>query len=81
MPTLTVNTPNAPPPPSKRMAGNSWHVRPEPSGSKAGSARNVIVRFPSLEDAEACYRSAAYREALTFADGAAERDLCIVEGN
>jgi uncharacterized protein (DUF1330 family) len=43
--------------------------------------RNVIVRFPSLEDAEACYRSAAYQEALSFARDAAERDLCIVEGN
>ena len=43
--------------------------------------RNVVVRFPSLEDAEACYRSAAYQEALAFARDAAERDLCIVEGN
>ncbi len=43
--------------------------------------RNVVVRFPSLEDAEACYRSAAYQEALTFARGAADRDLCIVEGS
>ena len=40
-----------------------------------------MVRFPSLEDAEACYRSKAYQEALSFAQGAAERDLCIVEGN
>lgn len=44
-------------------------------------ARNVIVRFPSVEDAEACYRSPAYQEALAFARDAAERDLCIVEGN
>lgn len=44
-------------------------------------ARNVVVRFPSVEDAEACYRSAAYQEALQFAREAAERDLCIVEGN
>ena len=44
-------------------------------------ARNVVVRFPSVEDAEACYRSAAYQQALSFAKGAAERDLCIVEGN
>lgn len=43
--------------------------------------RNVVVRFPSLEDAEACYRSAAYQEALSFANGASERDLCIVEGS
>ena len=43
--------------------------------------RNVIVRFPSIENAEACYRSPAYQEALSFARGAAERDLCIVEGS
>ncbi len=44
-------------------------------------ARNVVVRFPSVEDAEQCYRSAAYQEALSYARGASERDLCIVEGN
>ena len=44
-------------------------------------ARNVVVRFPSVDDAERCYHSEAYREALSFARDAAERDLCIVEGN
>ena len=44
-------------------------------------ARNVVVRFPSVGDAERCYASEIYREALSFARGAAERDLCIVEGN
>jgi uncharacterized protein (DUF1330 family) len=43
--------------------------------------RNVVVRFPSVEDAEACYRSPAYQEALSFARDAADRDLCIVEGS
>jgi uncharacterized protein (DUF1330 family) len=43
--------------------------------------RNVIVRFPSVEDAEACYNSAIYREALKYAKASAERDLCIVEGS
>jgi uncharacterized protein (DUF1330 family) len=33
--------------------------------------RNVVVRFPSVEDAEACYRSPAYQEALSFAREAA----------
>ena len=42
--------------------------------------RNVVVRFPSFEDAEACYRSEAYQAALRYARGAAERDLCIVDG-
>jgi len=43
-------------------------------------ARNVVARFPSLEAAEACYRSDTYRQALSHARGAAERDLVIVEG-
>ncbi len=42
--------------------------------------RNVVVEFPSVEAAEACYGSAAYQEALGFALGASERDLMIVEG-
>lgn len=44
-------------------------------------ARNVVVRFPSVEDAERCYASETYRQGLEYARGAAERDLCIVEGN
>jgi uncharacterized protein (DUF1330 family) len=42
--------------------------------------RNVLVRFPTLEAAVACYNSPAYREALSFARGASERDVVIVEG-
>mgnify|MGYP006445511843 CR=1 FL=1 len=42
-------------------------------------ARNVVARFPSLEAAEACYRSAEYQDALAHARGASERDLVIVE--
>ena len=41
--------------------------------------RNVVARFPSVEDAEACYRSDAYQAALAHAKGAAERELVIVE--
>ena len=42
-------------------------------------SRNVLARFPSLEAAEACYRSEMYQEALSHAKGASERDLVIVE--
>lgn len=42
--------------------------------------RTVIVEFPSMEAAEACYISAGYQEALTYAKGAADRDVCIVDG-
>ena len=42
-------------------------------------ARNVVARFPSLQAAHDCYHSDAYQEALSFARGASERDLMIVE--
>ena len=42
-------------------------------------ARNVVARFPSLERAVECYTSPAYQEALSFAKGAAERELSVVE--
>ena len=42
--------------------------------------RNVIVRFASVEDAERCYQSPRYQQALKFAKVSAERDLCIIEG-
>lgn len=41
--------------------------------------RNIVVRFPTFEDAVACYDSDIYQEALSHANGAAERDLVIVE--
>lgn len=41
--------------------------------------RNVVARFPSVEAALACYNSPAYQEALTYAQGAATRDLLVVE--
>jgi len=41
--------------------------------------RNVVVRYPSIEAAEAVYHSATYQEALTHAVGASEREVVIVE--
>lgn len=43
-------------------------------------ARNVVAVFPTFEAAIACYESAEYQHALSFAKGAAERDLMVVEG-
>lgn len=45
----------------------------------ADRARHVVSVFPSLEQAEACYRSAEYQAALDHARGASVRDLVIVE--
>ena len=42
-------------------------------------ARNVVVEFPSLDAAVNCYNSHEYREALTFAEKSATRNLCVVE--
>lgn len=41
--------------------------------------RNVVARFPSLQAAHDCYYSEAYQEALSFARGASQRELSIVE--
>jgi hypothetical protein len=35
----------------------------------------VVARFPSLAEAEACYRSPEYQAALEYARGAADREL------
>jgi len=42
--------------------------------------RNVIVEFPSIEDAVTCYESETYRKAREFAGRSATRELVIVEG-
>jgi len=42
--------------------------------------RNVLVEFPSVEAAQACYNSPEYQEAVAFAKDAADRLLVIVEG-
>lgn len=44
-------------------------------------ARNVVVEFPSIEDAERCYRSEEYGKALAYAKGASVRDICVIEAS
>lgn len=44
-------------------------------------SRNVVAKFPTFEDAVACYNSARYQKAVTIAKGASERDLIIVESD
>ena len=45
----------------------------------AAFARHVIVEFPSIEDAQACYASDQYRAARALRRGAAEVQIAIVE--
>lgn len=42
--------------------------------------RTVVVEFPSYADAVAAYRGESYQRALAVLDGAAERDVRVVEG-
>jgi len=41
--------------------------------------RNVVIEFSSLDQAVACYRSKEYQAAWRFQNGAAIREICIVE--
>jgi uncharacterized protein (DUF1330 family) len=68
---------------SKAIAehGGEFLARGGRAIQKEGRAhpRNVVALFPSLDAANACYDSATYQEALRHAEGAAERDLVLVE--
>jgi uncharacterized protein (DUF1330 family) len=41
--------------------------------------RNVVIYFPDIETAEACYNSATYQRALEHAKDASTRDLVLIE--
>lgn len=43
-------------------------------------ARNVVIEFPSMEAALACYRSEEYRAGMAIRQEVSEADLLIVEG-
>ena len=42
--------------------------------------RVIVVEFPSIEQAVACYNSDDYQAAWAFQEGAATREICVVEG-
>ena len=44
------------------------------------SPRTVIVEFPTFADAEKCYNSDEYQEALNVLKGSVKRNLQIIEG-
>jgi uncharacterized protein (DUF1330 family) len=45
-----------------------------------GRPRNVVVEFPSLDDAIACYNSPEYQAAKAKREGAGIAEIVIVEG-
>lgn len=63
--------------------GGRFLVRGQPAVTKEGEdfPRNVVIEFPSYDDALACYDSATYAEALKHAEGAAERIFAIVNAD
>ncbi|MBC7153922.1 MAG: DUF1330 domain-containing protein [Rhodobacteraceae bacterium] len=46
----------------------------------AARARTVVIEFPSLEQARACYASPEYQAAKALRDPVATGDLVIIEG-
>lgn len=42
--------------------------------------RTVVIEFPTLAAATACYQSASYQEIHALRAGTAEADICIIEG-
>ncbi len=42
--------------------------------------RSIVARFPSLEQAEACYNSPEYTAARQYTVGTSERHMVAVEG-
>lgn len=60
-----------------RFLARGGQVTPHEAGLQE---RTVLVEFPSYEIAVAAYHSETYQRALAAFDGAAERDLRIIEG-
>lgn len=49
--------------------------------ARAGTARMLLVEFPDLAAAQACFDDPAYKAACAFAHKAAQRDLVILAGD
>jgi len=62
--------------------GGRYLVRGTPFDHIEGTSRsrNVVVEFPSLEVARACYNSPEYQQGLAFRKASAVADVIIIEG-
>ena len=62
--------------------GARFLVRGGPQDVVEGAARprSVVLEFPSIEAARACYHSPEYRRAKELRDPVSQVDLVIVEG-
>ena len=68
--------------PALTGAGGTFLARglPEATYEAGQETRSVLIRFDSVEAAQAAHDSPAYQEALAALDGGAVRDLRIVPG-
>lgn len=68
--------------PAIEAAGGRFIVRGVAADAYEGGKleRTVVVEFPDLATAKALYDTPAYQEAVAALDGAAVRDMRIVEG-
>ncbi|WP_062226706.1 MULTISPECIES: DUF1330 domain-containing protein [Hyphomicrobiales] len=55
--------------------GGPFHEMEGPARS-----RNVVIEFPSIDDALACYNSAEYQAAKAIRQDVSEAEIVIVEG-
>ena len=46
----------------------------------SGRQRNVVLEFPSYQEAVDCYHSPEYQDAKALRDGISKGDLVIIEG-
>jgi uncharacterized protein (DUF1330 family) len=68
--------------PAIQAAGGRFLVRGVPTKTyEAGKVeRTVLIEFESVQKAIAAFESDAYKAALRVLDGAAERDIRMIEG-
>ncbi len=68
--------------PALESFGGNFIIRGMPVMVKENGVMNrtVVCEFPSLDAAKTAVESPAYAEALSALDGAADRDMRIVEG-
>lgn len=62
--------------------GGNYLVRGTPFDDIEGTSRsrNVVIEFPSIEVARACYNSPEYQQSVAFRKASAVADLIIIEG-
>jgi uncharacterized protein (DUF1330 family) len=68
--------------PAIQSAGGHFLVRglPTKTYERGIAERTIVIEFDSLQEATAAFESDAYQKALRLIQGAADRDLRIVEG-